>query len=319
MSLTGGLPLWAAAHTVVAAGLTPGQATLMTGVINSIALLTGGILAFLGQRSLRSQQDEQVMKQLEAQREQLDRQLVSQREQTTTQLGEQRQQTEQQLAAQRQLALIQLREETARLFRAEKRAVYIRMLDAARNEQLAWQELAGPQPDALMPDFQALEQKVATQKQAADEVAAETELMASYETVELSSRFHRATAVLLETLISETERRLDPGQPGDITTFRQVQVLLRQQITQQDTQKLYIALREQMRSELFDLALEPSLRPTPQEQDELRQEVHDLNQDPRQPHPRGARREAADDDGAEPLEQPAGLRPVVGGPHRGSV
>jgi len=281
MSLTGiGLPLWAAADTVVGAGLTPGEATLMTGLINSIALLTGGILAFLGQRSLRRQQDEQVMKQLDAQREQLDRQLVAQREQMTTQLDEQRQQSEQQLAAQRQLALIQLREETARLFRAEKRAVYVRMLDAARSEQLAWQQLVGQQTNALIPDLQALLQKVVAQKQAADEVAAEIELVASYETYELSSRFQRATAVLLRTLVVETERRLDPGQPGDVTTFRHVQVVLRQQINQEDTQTLYIALRQQMRSELFDLALEPSLRPTPQEQYELRQEVRNLNQDP---------------------------------------
>ncbi len=274
-----GSPIPPVAHMAVAAGLTPGQATLRAGFIAAAAVLVVGLLNFWAQRSQRQEQNKQLTKQLDVQREQLTTQLTEQREQTERQLAAQREQIERQLAAQRQLALIQLREETARLFRAEKRAIYIRMLDAVRTEQIAWQQLAAEQPDELAPDLVGLVQRVAAQKRATDELAAETELVASRETYELSQRFQQATTVLLRTLFAETDRRLEPGQRGDTTTFRQVQATLRQQIDQQNTGSLYAAMIEQMRSELFDLGLAPTLRPTGQEQDDLRQEVQGLDGD----------------------------------------
>ena len=183
----------------------------------------------------------------------------------------------------RQLKLIELREQTARTIRQEKREVYLELLKTNRMSvqyavQLGYMDL-GQQLSVDVETIEAASTRFGR-------LIPELELVASREVYDLSQKLYTATARCNDTMYRESEKRFAsvvcPG--GELTPEQKISIWeevrgeVQKVYEQQDMEQLYGQVRNQIRQELGFLALDPSLVPTPEEIEKLRRELAALDQ-----------------------------------------
>jgi len=248
-------------------GLTASQTALLSAGVSAAAILTVGVLNVWALAKQRHDQSDLLERQLKSQREQTERQLSAQREQWSTELKEQR-----------ALRLLELREEAAKLLRTEKSAAYAKALFASRSERANWGRLATLPPDLLVHELPRLEQGVQQDREAALHSAAELELVSSESVYSALLAFQEATEGLLGVFIRESESLVAASGEASLDTLAGAQAALREHIASTGVAELYDDLLDRMRRELFDLALDSSLRPSVADQDQLREEVRRLGE-----------------------------------------
>jgi hypothetical protein len=245
--------------------LTASQTALISTGVSAVAILTVGILNVWALGKQRHDQSELLERQLASQREQTDRQFSGQREQWSTELKEQR-----------ALRILELREEGAKLLRTEKSAAYAKALFACHNERVNWDRLATLAPDLLVHELPTLQEEVMRNREAALYSAAELELVSSESVYAALLAFQEATTGLLGAFIRASESLIAASGGPSLDTLAGAQAALRETIVSRGVTELYDDLLDRMRRELFDLALDSTLRPSKEDQDLLREEVRRL-------------------------------------------
>ncbi len=191
------------------------------------------------------------------------------------------------LDANRKLKLIELREQTATTIRTEKREVYSEILRAYRFAVDYWRNMG---EWSLRETLQVDDQRVEEVQKSFDDLMVQAELVSSAPIYDLTQKVHEATELCWQThrtvndrLFAKNAHLLDhqrrPPQEVEATAetiWVQVRTEIRQVFEEQDTERLYIGLRNQIREELGSLALSPSLVPTPEELEELDREMKEL-------------------------------------------
>ena len=183
----------------------------------------------------------------------------------------------------RQLKLIELREQTASTIRQEKRQVYLELLRANRmSVQYAVQLGYADMGQQLNVDLDAVEAASAKFQR----LIPELELVASREVYDLSQELYRVTDRCNDTMYRESEKRFapfersgeEPSLEQKVVIWEEVRSEVQRVYEQQGMEHLYRQVRNQIRQELGFLALDPSLVPTPQEIEKLREELSSLDQ-----------------------------------------
>lgn len=187
----------------------------------------------------------------------------------------------------RQLKLVELREQTARTIRQEKRDVYLELLKANRRAvqyavQLGYMDL-GQQLSVDISEIEAASARFG-------QLIPELELVASREVYDLSQELYKAMARCNDTMYRESEKRFipfdrsgeEPTQEQRIAIWEEVRDEVQKTYEQQNMEQLYSQVRSQIRQELGFLALDPALVPTPEEIAKLRRELAGLDQVPRE-------------------------------------
>ncbi len=184
----------------------------------------------------------------------------------------------------RQLKIIELREETARTIRQEKREVYLEVL---KSNKIAVQY-------AVQMGYMSLGQQLRVNPDALDvaserfgELIPEIEIVASREIYDLSQRLYTATSSCIDTMYRENERlfaEFEREYPGQQLTQEQAEAIwervrakVQEEYERQEINQLYMRLRNRIKEELGFLALDPSLAPTSEETEGLRRELIELN------------------------------------------
>jgi hypothetical protein len=183
----------------------------------------------------------------------------------------------------RQLKLLELREETARTIRQEKREVYLELLRANRRAvQYAVQISHMGLDQQLTVDLSAM--NAASDK--FGELIPELELVASREVYDLSQELYRAMSRRNEKMYLESEQRFvefdrkykEPSLEQKIAIWEEVRVEVQKIYDELGMEQRYSQLRNRIREELGFLALDPSLVPTTEELKKLRKELSNLDQ-----------------------------------------
>jgi hypothetical protein len=183
----------------------------------------------------------------------------------------------------RQLKLLELREETARTIRQEKRKVYLELLRANRRAvQYAVQISHMGLDQQLTVDLSAM--NAASDK--FGELIPELELVASREVYDLSQELYRAMSRRNEKMYLESEQRFvefdrkykEPSLEQKIAIWEEVRVEVQKIYDELGMEQRYSQLRNRIREELGFLALDPSLMPTTEELKKLRKELSNLDQ-----------------------------------------
>lgn len=185
----------------------------------------------------------------------------------------------------RELKIIELREETARMIRQEKREVYLEVL---KSNKMAVQY-------AVQLGYMSLGQQLRVDPDALDaasnkfeELIPEIEIVASREIYDLSQRLYQATSACMDTMYRENERYFEefarrhpdqdrPSSEQAKAIWEKVRARVQEEYEKQGIDRLYHQLRSQIREELGFLALDPSLVPTLEETEKLRKELINLN------------------------------------------
>lgn len=183
----------------------------------------------------------------------------------------------------RQLKLVELREQTARTIRQEKREVYLELLRTNRRSvqyavQLGYMDL-GQQLSVDISEIDAASARFG-------QLIPELELVASREVYELSQELYKAMARCNDTMYRESEKRFipfdrsgeEPTQEQKIAIWEEVRGEVQKVYEQQSMEQIYGQVRNQIRQELGFLALDPSLVPTTEEVEKLRRELSSLDQ-----------------------------------------
>lgn len=187
----------------------------------------------------------------------------------------------------RGLKLIELREQTALTIRQEKREVYLQLLRSYR--ALAQY--------AVQMGHMGLEQQLRVDVDALDAVSEESqrlipelELVASRPIYDLTQQLYAASSRCSDTMYHESERRFagferdnpgrEPSPEEKAAIWEEVRAEVQKVYEEQDIERLYSQLRNQVREELGFLALDPGLVPTPEDTAKLRRELANLDQLP---------------------------------------
>lgn len=187
----------------------------------------------------------------------------------------------------RGLKVIELREQTARTIRQEKREVYLELLKANRMlVQYAVQM-------GYMGLGQQLQVNIGAVAAASDRfqrMIPELELVASRPIYDLSQRLYAATSRCTDAMYRESERRFadlerdnpdqSPSPEQKAAIWEEVRAEVQKVYEEQGIEGLYRQLRNQVREELGFLVLDPTLVPTPEETAKLRRELANLDQIP---------------------------------------
>lgn len=187
----------------------------------------------------------------------------------------------------RELKLVELREQTARMIRQEKREAYLEALKASRIS-VGYVVFLGQM---------SLGQQLAVDERRLDEASErfqalipELELVSSQRIHALFHELYVATARCQDKMHEETERLhrenaalLDPerfARQKIVETAEwisgQVQTAVQRVFEEQHVQQLYGRFRNAVREELGFMALDPELVPTEEELEALRREIHAL-------------------------------------------
>ena len=187
----------------------------------------------------------------------------------------------------RKLRLIELREQTAKTIREEKREVYLEILRAYRLTVDYWR---GMGEWSVIETLQVDEERIEEVRKSFEDLIVQAELVASAPIYDLTRRLNEATErcwhthhTVNEQLFAENAHLLDkqtrPPEEVQATAeaiWQQVRAEIKEVFEEEDVEGLYVALRNQIREELGFLALSPSLVPTPEELEELNQEMREL-------------------------------------------
>jgi hypothetical protein len=191
------------------------------------------------------------------------------------------------LDANRRLKLIELREQTANTIRTEKREVYLEILRAYRFTVDYWRNMG---EWSVRQTLEVDQTRVEEVQKSFDDLMVQAELVSSAPIYDLTRKVHEATELCWQThrtvndrLFAENAHLLDrqTNSPQQLEAnaeaiWVQVRTEIKRVFEEQGTERLYIALRNQIREELGFLALSPSLVPTPEELQELGQELNEL-------------------------------------------
>jgi hypothetical protein len=191
------------------------------------------------------------------------------------------------LEANRKLKLIELREQTASTIRTEKREVYLEILRAYRLTVDYWR---GMGEWSLRESLQVDDRRIQEVQKSFEDLIVQAELVSSAPIYDLTRKLKTATDkcwhthyTVNERLLAENADLLDKQKhsPKEVEAtaeaiWGQVRAEIRIVFEDEEIERLYIRLRNQIREELGFLALSPSLVPTPEELAELNREVKEL-------------------------------------------
>ena len=233
-------------------GLTTAEAAIIAAGCTAVALLAVGILNVWTQRKQLSQQKGQLNEQLSEQRKLLERQLEAQREQNNQQLEAQRIQSDRQLTEQRDLRLTELKAETAKIIREEKKAAYIRVLAGCRETQAAWQLLASQPPESLIANLQPVMARLNSERDTMRTGLAEVELIGSTTAADLMNNYAERTGILLTKFVTASEAAIQRagGKPTH-DALSEAQAVVREELFNLEIESIYHMMRATMRQEIL--------------------------------------------------------------------
>ncbi len=173
------------------------------------------------------------------------------------------------------------------MIREEKREVYLEVLRAYRTAMQYWRQMG---EWSLVESLQVDSKRIEEVQRSLEDLIVQAELVATPPIFDLTRKLHAATERCWQThyevnerLFKENAHLLDKQtcspeqiQAAAESIWKQVRAEIKKVYEEQDTEQLYIALRNQIRQELGFLALSPNLVPTPEELESLGKEVNEL-------------------------------------------
>lgn len=192
------------------------------------------------------------------------------------------------LESNRKLKLIELREQTAKMIREEKREVYLDVLRAYRTAVKYWKQMG---EWSLRETLQVDSERIVEVHKSFQELIVQAELVASAPVYDLARRLNEAMDRCWQThynvnerLFKENAQLLDSQtrspeqiQAAHEAIWEQVRAEIKKVFEEQNTEQLYVSLRNQIRSELGFLSLSPELVPTQEELESLSKDMNELN------------------------------------------
>lgn len=209
------------------------------------------------------------------------------RETKLIELEHNRELKEMELEHNRKLKLLDIREQTARTIRGEKREAYLELLRAYRIT-VGYTVFMGEM--SVGQDIAIKVNKIKEALERLQGLMSDLDLVASPKIRDLAQKLYVATARCQDVMYRENERLfnenanlLDRGRHSQEelsataeSIWKQVQAEVQKAFEEQGVHELFGQLRNQTREELGIMAIDPKLVPPPEELEELRREINTL-------------------------------------------
>src|SRR5215204_6542333 len=179
----------------------------------------------------------------------------------------------------RDVKILEIREQTVRTLRQEKREAYLELLRVNRMSAQYATQLGYM---ALGQQLQVNPNALVAASEKYKDLIPELEIVASGRIYDLAQQLYTAASQCQDTMFRESEQRFqeyernnpnqEPSPEQKAAIWEEVRAKVQKVFEGQGIVQLYFQLRNQIKQELGFLALDPKLVPSPEELEKLRQE-----------------------------------------------